>query len=241
MSTNSHFIPGPDQSAEPRVPVWGYEDLALFLGAVLPALAISVGVVRLCKRFAAATFSSEGFTQLVFQCVFYLLLMGVLRIILAWKYQVPFWRSLGCGFDFPNAWLYFVLGPLLSVTLGSLTVLLRPPITESPIEELILDRRALILVLLLGPIVEELVFRGFLYPLLARALGPWLAILATAIPFALLHGAQSEWSWQLLVPIGLAGVVFGVVRYKTGSTVAAMLVHVGYNSTAVALYLVQKA
>jgi membrane protease YdiL (CAAX protease family) len=72
-------------------------------------------------------------------------------------------------------------------------------------------------------------------------LGPWLAILATAIPFALLHGAQNEWTWQLLVPIGLAGVVFGVVRYKTGSTVAAMLVHVGYNATAVVLYLIQKA
>jgi membrane protease YdiL (CAAX protease family) len=221
--------------------VWGYEDLALLLGAVIPSLAIAVGVIRLGRRFAAQTFSSDGFTQLVFQGIFYLLLMGVLRVILAWKYQAPFWRSLGCGHDYPHAWLYFLLGPLLSVTLASLTLFLRPPITDSPIEELILDRRALILVLLLGPVVEELVFRGFLYPLLARALGPWLAIVATAIPFALLHGAQNEWTWQLLVPIGVAGVVFGAVRYLTGSTVAAMLVHVGYNSTAVALYLAQKA
>jgi membrane protease YdiL (CAAX protease family) len=234
LSTNS-------EPAEPRVPVWGYEDLALFLGAVLPSLAIAIGVVRLCKRLAAPAFSSDGFTQLVFQGIFYLLLLGVLRIILTWKYQAPFWRSLACSFDFSNAWLYFVVGPVLSITLGSLTVLLRPPVTESPIEELILDRRALILVLLLGPVVEELVFRGFLYPLLARSLGPSLAIIATAIPFALLHGVQNEWTWQLLVPIGLAGVVFGVVRHVTGSTVAAMLVHVGYNSTAVALYLVQKA
>jgi membrane protease YdiL (CAAX protease family) len=232
---------GPEETPAPRVPVWGYEDLALFLGAVIPSLAIAVGVVRLGKRFAAQTFSSDGFTQLVFQGIFYLLLMAVLRVILAWKYQAPFWRSLGCGLDYPYAWLYFLLGPLLSVTLGSLTVFLRPPVTDSPIEELILDRRALILVLLLGPMVEELVFRGFLYPLLARSLGPWLAILATAIPFALLHGAQNEWTWQLLVPIGLAGVVFGVVRYKTGSTVVAMLVHVGYNATAVVLYLIQKA
>ena len=235
------MIPVPEESAKPRIPVWGYEDLALFLGALLPSLAFAVGVVRLCKRSAPAAFSSEGFTQLVFQAIFYLLLMGVLRIILAWKYQAPFWRSLGCGFNFPNAWSYFLLGPVLSIALASMTILLKPPITESPIEELILDRRALILVLLLGPMVEELVFRGFLYPLLARSLGPWLAIFATAIPFALLHGVQNEWTWQLLVPIGLAGVVFGVVRYKTGSTVAAMLVHVGYNSTAVALYLFQKA
>ena len=92
---------------------------------------------------------------------------------------------------------------------------------------------------LLGPIFEELVFRGFLYPLFARSIGAWPAILATAIPFALLHGQQSEWAWQLLAPIGLAGVAFGWVRYKTGSTVASTLVHIGYNATAVAVYLMQ--
>ena len=231
----------PEESAESRVPVWGYEDLLLFLGAVVPSFAIALVAVRLCRRFAAQAFSSEGFAQLVFQSVFYLLLLGVLRIILDWKYQAPFWRSLGCTFLFRNAWLYLALGPVLSVVLGSLTVFLRPPDTQSPIEDLIVDRRALILVLLLGPIFEELVFRGFLYPLLARSLKPWPAIVATAIPFALLHGAQNEWTWQLLVPIGVAGVVFGAVRYLTGSTVAAMLVHVGYNSTAVVLYLIQKA
>ena len=229
-----------EESAQPRVPVWGYEDLAVFLGAVLPSLAVALGAVRLCKKFAPQTFLSVGFTQTVFQCIFYLLLMGVLRIILDWKYQAPFWRSLGCTFDFRNAWQFLGLGPVLSITLGSLTVFLRPPVTESPIEDLILDRRALILVLLLGPMVEELVFRGFLFPLLARSLGPWPGVIATAIPFALLHGVQNEWTWQLLVPIGLAGVVFGAVRQVTGSTVAAMLVHVGYNSTAVALYLFQK-
>jgi hypothetical protein len=31
------------------------------------------------------------------------------------------------------------------------------------------------------------------------------------------------------------------VRYVSGSTVASTLVHIGYNSTAVALYLFQKA
>jgi membrane protease YdiL (CAAX protease family) len=235
------MLMAPEEPVESRIPVWGYEDLAVFLGAVLPSFAIALVAVRLCRRFAAQAFSSEGFAQLVFQSVFYLLLLGVLRIILDWKYQAPFWRSLGCSFQFRNAWLYLALGPVFSIVLGSLTVLLRPPATQSPIEDLIVDRRALVLVLLLGPIFEELVFRGFLYPLLARSVGPWLAIVATAIPFALLHGAQNEWTWQLLAPIGVAGLVFGAVRHKTGSTIASMLVHMGYNSTAVALYLVQKA
>lgn len=234
------MLAGPAEPAEQRRPIWGYDDLALFLGAALPSLAISAGAVRLGKRLAPPVFSSDGFTQLIFQGIFYLLMLGVLRVILGWKYDAPFWRSLGCSFDFPNAWLFLLLGPALSVGVASLAVLLRPPATESPIEGLLVDRRVLILVVLLGPIVEELVFRGFLYPLLARSMGPWIAIIATAIPFALLHGAQNEWTWQLLVPIGLAGVVFGIIRHVTRSTVAAMLTHIGYNSTAVLLYFFQQ-
>jgi uncharacterized protein len=235
------MTPEPEFPAEPRIPVWGYEDLALFLGTVLPSILIASGVVRLGQYFDPRAFESNGLTQLVFQAVFYVLLLGGLALLLAKKYAAQFWRSLGWRFDFSFAWLWFLLGPVLSIGVSGLGVLLHPPVTESPLEDLIVDRRALILVLLLGPLFEETIFRGFLYPLLARSMGPWLAILATAIPFALLHGQQSGWAWQLLVPIGLAGVVFGWVRYRTGSTAAAALVHVGYNSTAVAVYLIQKA
>src|SRR5215469_11161216 len=107
----------PEEPAESRVPVWGYEDLAVFLGAVLPSFAVALVSVWLCRRFAAHAFSSEGFAQLVFQSVFYLLLLGVLRIILDWKYQAPFWRSLGCSFVFRRPWLYVALGPVLSAVL----------------------------------------------------------------------------------------------------------------------------
>ncbi len=216
-----------------RVPVWGYEDIGLIVGAVLPSLAVAAGVVRISH------FKSDTLSQLVFQVIFYVLLLVVLRMLLAWKYQAPFWSSLGVNFRFrfPAMWLAF--GPVLSVAVSSFALLLKPPAIESPIEELILDKRALILVVFLGPLFEEIVFRGFLFPLFARSIGPWLAIVATAIPFALLHGSQSEWAWQLLVPIGLAGVVFGWVRYKTGSTAASTLVHMGYNTTAVVVYLVQ--
>jgi hypothetical protein len=83
---------------------------------------------------------------------------------------------------------------------------------------------------LLAPIFEETLFRGFLLPLLARSVGPQLGIFFTADPFALLHGAQNRWAWQPVVLIGLAGVVFGYVRYKTGSTTAAFLMHSAYNA-----------
>jgi len=92
-----------------------------------------------------------------------------------------------------------------------------------------------------GPVFEELLFRGFLFPLLARSVGPWPGILLAATPFALVHGSQYHWSWQHLTVVGLAGAVFGFVRYKSGSTAAATLVHTGYNATLFIGFLVQKS
>ena len=116
-----------------------------------------------------------------------------------------------------------------------LGVLLRAPTDSSQIEGLIKSRASLAAVMLFGvvlaPIFEEMLFRGFLLPLLARSVGPWLGILLTAVPFALLHGAQNQWAWQPIVLIGVAGIVFGYVRYKTGSTTAAFLMHSAYNAT----------
>ena len=88
-----------------------------------------------------------------------------------------------------------------------------------------------IFAVVLGPVFEELLFRGFLQPLLERALGRWLAILLAATGFAMLHGQQYQWAWQQLLVVGLAGVAFGYARYKTGSTAAAALLHGGYNLT----------
>jgi membrane protease YdiL (CAAX protease family) len=228
--------PGPE-----RVPVWGYEDLALFLGAVLPSLGLAGTALWVGRKLAPSAFHSEGLTALVFQVVFYLALLGALRIVLMVKYQVGLLHALSFTFDFKWPWMYLMAGPFLTVAVSAVGLALRAPAIDSPVEGIIEDRRALILVLLLGPIFEELVFRGFLFPLFARSLGAWPAIFATAIPFALLHGQQSEWAWQLLVPIGLAGVAFGWVRHKSGSTIASTLVHIGYNSTAVAVYLLQHA
>jgi membrane protease YdiL (CAAX protease family) len=76
---------------------------------------------------------------------------------------------------------------------------------------------------------------------LARSLGAWPGILATALAFALLHGSQFHWAWQSILIIGLAGIAFGLARHKTGSTAAATAIHIGYNSTLFVAFLVQRA
>ena len=70
---------------------------------------------------------------------------------------------------------------------------------------------------------------------------PYRAGQAPATPFALVHGSQYHWSWQHLAIVGLAGAVFGFVRYKSGSTAAATLVHTGYNATLFVGFMIQKS
>jgi membrane protease YdiL (CAAX protease family) len=96
----------------------------------------------------------------------------------------------------------------------------------------------------LAPLMEELYFRGFLYPVLDRLLGVAAAILKvdrrigvaaaillTAAPFALLHGSQLRFSWGPVLVILLVGVVLTAVRALTNSVAAGLLVHVAYNAT----------
>lgn len=85
----------------------------------------------------------------------------------------------------------------------------------------------LIQVAFLTPLVEELVFRGYLYSLFVGSKMPvgW-AVVATSLLFAFLH--YPPWVWVLDT---LAfGLVAGTLRYKTKSIWPAVLMHVVVNS-----------
>ena len=159
---------------------------------------------------------------------------------MAWRYDRPFWRSLGWSLPVRGAWWCMLAGPLLGIVLPALGAALHAP-DPDPIRDLITSRASLVIVMIfavgLGPVYEELFFRGFLFPLLARTFGAAGGIILTAIPFALLHGAQNQWAWQQIMLVGIAGLAFGFVRYKTGSTAAATILHSGFNLTQFVAYL----
>lgn len=231
------MTPPPDRAdVRPGEPFWGYEDLALFAGSWIPALVVATLLLRLLH------FPNEGVRQTAFQLMIYALLTAVLYALVAGRYHQPFWRSLGWRLDFRGAWICVLLGPPMAIGLAILAATLHAP-SNSPIPNLITDRSSMIAVLifgaLAGPVFEELVFRGFVQPLLAKSMAAWLAIVLTAIPFALLHGPGFGWAWQSITIVGVAGVVMGYARERTGSTAASALIHVGYNSTLFAGFLLQ--
>lgn len=88
-------------------------------------------------------------------------------------------------------------------------------------------------VCLLGPLVEELLFRGALLGWLARRLPIAAAIVLSALVFAGLHFIPT-----LLPFLFVLGLTTGLVRWYTGSTLNSMVVHVCQNTLAVLATLV---
>ena len=226
------MTPAPE---ERRHPFWSYGDIALFLGAVLPSVALSALLLRWSRAIFPALFKNEAATALALQAFMYGFLLGSLFLLVSLKYRQPFWSSLDWKMPFSGAAKVLLAGPLLAITISVLGVALKAPALDNPIQRMITGRTSLAVVTLFGvllaPFFEELLFRGFVFPLVARSLGVWPGIVFTAIPFALLHGAQNEWAWQQITLIALAGIAFGIARAKTGSTAGAFLVHSSYNAT----------
>jgi membrane protease YdiL (CAAX protease family) len=227
-----------------RAPAWSFRDLALMLGAVLPALMLGALASRLGKAVAPGVFASRAVEILVYQAVFYALMLGALYLVTQAGRQEPFWKSLGWTLRFRGVWWCLAAAPALMLALSALGDALRTPVIPNPWGDLISGQGSQLAILLfvglIGPAWEELMFRGFLFPLLARAMGAWAAIGGAAIAFGLVHGAQNQWQWQYVLLVALSGVAFGYARHKTGSTAAAALMHAAYNSGLFMVFLVQK-
>ena len=222
--------------AQPEDPVfWGYQDLAIFLGMVLPAIVAAAAATHLFFLFLGGAPKAPAVPLLIPQFLAYGLLFLALYLLFKLKYGRPFWSSLGFlrppgGFSRET-----VTGPLLALAVALGGVVLRTPDIDNPMTMLLKDPVSIALVGLfavtLGPLCEELIFRGFLQPLLQRTFGAIAGIFGASFLFALLHGPQYGWSWRHVLLLILASAVFGWSRHRTGSTAAAALMHAAYNFT----------
>ena len=89
---------------------------------------------------------------------------------------------------------------------------------------------AFISVSIFAPLFEEWLCRGLVLRGLLHKTKPYLAIIASAAFFALIHGNI----WQAIPAFGM-GLLFGYVYYRTGSLKLTMLMHLTNNTMALAL------
>ena len=139
----------------------------------------------------------------------------------------PSWRELGIGVATLAA--VFAVAGIAASTLGK-----ESPAFISDTFTTARDAGMLPLLLLsfvfLGPLQEELVFRGFFLRGFVPAIGVWPAIILTSAVWAVSHG---QYEWFFVGEIFGLGLLFGWLRWRSGSTILTFILHAAVNGTAV--------
>jgi membrane protease YdiL (CAAX protease family) len=198
---------------------WTYEDIGTFLFVVV----LINDLIRLAVRLHFLNSSDLIVPRLAIQALIIIFLGLALYAILKFRYHRPVIAPLG--------WLipskFYVAISILGGVIGALAITyfthLQGQVTPS-----IPAKDFFVLGFLLGPMLEESVFRGYLLPVLAHTLGYLMSVLATSVLFAAFHspGDITHWLW-----FTATGSAYGWLRLASRTTTAAAILHVTCNLT----------
>jgi uncharacterized protein len=87
------------------------------------------------------------------------------------------------------------------------------------------------IVLLFGAVGEEMLFRGYGFQVLVKAIGPFATILPTAVLFGMAHSSNLSFNGLALFNTVLWGVVFGYAFVLSGDLWLPIGLHFGWNWT----------
>lgn len=175
-----------------------------------------------------------------------------LTLQLAWRRWPALWRQArppGFGFTLPRQGWFFALAIALGLVApllgGWLTQLLAHghPVTQN-IEQLGMSTPAgwrialALLATTLGPLVEELLFRGVLLSALLRRFRVGWSMAISALVFALAHLPGLQFAWYALPDLMLLALALAALRLASRSLWPAVLAHGVNNLLAVAAWFV---
>jgi membrane protease YdiL (CAAX protease family) len=246
-TATSHYVPRPLLPEDLRIS-WSWPHFFVFIFFALSSFFLVQTVLILYfaphrtlppKELERYLLNKPQFlfgTNLLWYAAIFLFLyvtLGVLR-------GVPFWRSLGwkklksnLSAGKANPWAYFFAGCGLAIFVFIASSQVQTN-DKMPIEEVLKNRSSAMLLMAMAvfvaPLVEETVFRGYLYPLFAKSFGIVPGILLTGVLFGLMHGSQLGWTWGIVGLLILVGIIFTFARAHTGTVLASFLLHLGYNS-----------
>jgi len=87
------------------------------------------------------------------------------------------------------------------------------------------------IVLLFGAVGEEMLFRGYMFQVLVKAIGPFATILPMSVLFGLAHSDNLNFSWLALLNTVLWGIVLGYAFLLSGDLWLPIGLHFGWNWT----------
>jgi membrane protease YdiL (CAAX protease family) len=229
---------------------WGWLDLLVFIGfgffglLVAAGIVVGVGVIGFGMSIRdlsqASTTPAKSIIAIVAQAVWSGFVLLYFYALVRMRTQTPFWRAMGWrGLHFArqrtsDSILFCLGGGAMLALIVSFAGKFINEKSDLPIEELFHSRPTVILLMgfgiLVAPLVEETMFRGFLYPIFARSFGVAAGVIVTGVLFGAMHAQQLWGGWgQISLLIGV-GIVLTWVRARTGTVAASYLVHLGYNS-----------
>lgn len=253
--------PSPDYGIAKRIPHLGHAFLFFSLAGVviMVSFAIFIALVTTLRHVTVDVVVRDYLTAtLVVQGLAYLLTLFLASLLFPQLWHKSFlhgiqWNVLAAH----RHWRWIVPSGIALSAVAQTALHFIPTPTHAPVDNLMTSIHGAwvtaIVAVVLGPLMEEVAFRGFLLPALATAYD-WLALERTpaglerwerstghstaaivfatvfsSIPFALMHAAQISYAW------GVVAVLFGVslalsyVRIRTYSVACSTLLHMTYN------------
>jgi membrane protease YdiL (CAAX protease family) len=213
----------------------------LVVGAVLAKLALVAAAAMAhtteegLKDFPAAYVAAVAISQALLSAA----VLAFLWLLVRSRGTAPFWSALGwraLSTKMPRAAVAVrcVLGgATLAIVIQGASYFAGTK-SSVPMEDFFRDRPSVLMMMALGilvaPLIEETMFRGCIYPVVARSFGMPAGIFVTGALFGLAHSMQLAGAWKEVALVTVVGFVLTYVRARTGTVLASFLVHVGYNS-----------
>ena len=220
-----------------RDPIWNGWDVAMIgivaVGGIFVFGAL-IGIVTKILGYSVGGTTSTLRMILIAQFLAYVAVLWFMRHLVVEHYGARWNDAVHWHWPAENWFTWIGAGIMLAFAVQLISMLLPVP-RALPIDKYFQNTQAAWMMSIFGvtmaPLIEELFFRGFLYPVLARRIGVAVGAVVTAIGFAFLHASQLAGAWAPLLMLFIVGLVLTIVRIVKNAVAPSFLMHVGYNLT----------
>jgi len=140
------------------------------------------------------------------------------------------------GKSWVNVFVWPAVIGIFLASLSTMVILTRKIQPNTPLSELLLSTQSslaflffLVLALLIAPLVEEIIFRGYFYHVISKVKGKVFAVVSISCVFAFLHVGQYWGDWAAILMVAAMGFALTILRAVTGTTMASTVAHYFYN------------
>lgn len=228
-----------------RVRTWWVQSLDVAGLMVMSMIFLGFGVSALALGGESQDDLSAG--ALLVNALVFAIFVGAVFALVSWRARPTEWLGLRW-----RGWAHLLwFGPLIVVGMWVVMGLLQAsgymafmeewlgtPSMQEAVELLKESKDGTVVLLMalsaavVAPLAEEIIFRGYLYPVAKKWSGKVCAVLFSALWFSACHG-----NVPLMLPLFLLGVILALAYEKTGSIWAPIGIHFFFNSATVLIQL----